>query len=213
MILAITEIVSSVQGEGKFTGFPTTFVRLAGCNLKCSFCDTAYANKGRKKRMSIQTILNYIFKMGNQYICITGGEPLLQEEVYTLIYELVDRGYNVTIETNGAVEIEDYGYLRSFSYCMDIKCPSSGMDSHNKYSNLANLIAKDEVKFVVKDLEDYTFAKEVIRKYPTKASFIFSPVMNRDGTSSAKNLAEWITVDKIPKAKLGVQVHKLIGVY
>jgi 7-carboxy-7-deazaguanine synthase len=96
---------------------------------------------------------------------------------------------------------------------MDIKCPSSGMDNYNQYSNLANLIAKDEVKFVVKDLEDYVFAKEVLKKYPTKAGIIFSPVMGRDGSSSAKNLAEWITEDKIPRARLGLQIHKLIGVY
>lgn len=213
MILAVTEIVSSLQGEGKHTGYPTTFVRLSGCNLNCSFCDTQYANKGKKKRMSIQTVLNYIFKMGNQYICITGGEPLLQQDIYILIYELVERGYHVSIETNGAVEIEDDLYNRSYAYCMDIKCPSSGMDSHNKYTNLANLMAKDEVKFVVKDLGDYVFAKDILRKYPTKASIIFSPVMSRDGSSSAKILADWLTEDKIPKARLGLQMHKVVGFY
>lgn len=214
MILNVSEIVSSIQGEGKFTGYPTTFIRLAGCNLNCGYCDTKYANNhGKKKRMSIQTILSYLFKMGNQHVCITGGEPLLQADVFPLIYELVERAYHVTIETNGAVAIEDDLYLRSFSYCMDIKCPSSGMSQKNIYKNLEHLMPQDEVKFVIEDINDYVFAKETIKKYPTRAHFIFSPVMSKNGASSAKDLAGWLLEDKIPKARLGIQIHKLVGFY
>jgi 7-carboxy-7-deazaguanine synthase len=214
MILNVSEIVSSIQGEGKYTGYPTTFVRLSGCNLNCEYCDTKYANStSKRKRMSIPTILNYLFKMGNQHICITGGEPLLQADVYPLVYELIERSYKVSIETNGAVTIEDDAYLRSFSYCMDIKCPSSGVSDKNIYRNLEHLMSHDEVKFVVADINDYVFAKEVIRKYPTKASLIFSPVMGKNGESSARDLAGWLVEDKIPKARLGVQIHKLIGFY
>lgn len=212
MQLLVSEIASSIQGEGQYTGFPTTFVRLHGCNLKCGYCDTRYACAGRKKRMSVTSVLSYIHKMGNQHVCITGGEPLLQNSVFCLIYDLVDRNYKVTIETNGAVEIEPSTYLRSYSYCMDIKCPSSNMTSKNIYSNLENLLAKDEVKFVISDRADYEFAKEVLKEHHTIAQIIFSPCFV-DGKSNAKEISEWILEDKLINARLGVQVHKLIGVY
>lgn len=212
MILTISEIVSSIQGEGKFTGYPTTFVRLFGCNLKCNYCDSMYANDGKRKRMSVKTVLEYIFKMGNQHVCITGGEPLLQESIYCLIYDLVDRGINVTIETNGAVELEEYLFKRSFSYCMDIKTPSSGMSNKNIYDNLGRLLANDEVKFVIKDINDYLFAKDILRKYSTKASIIFSPCFI-NGVSNAKDIADWLVEDKIANTRLGVQLHRLVGFY
>lgn len=213
MLLAISEIVSSVQGEGKFTGYPTTFIRLYGCNLNCSYCDTKYAvSRGNKKKMGIQTILQSVFKMGNQHICITGGEPLLQESVYALIYELVEKGYEVTIETNGAVPIEETLYTRSYSYCMDIKCPSSGVSTKNLYKNLGVLKCNDEVKFVIADEEDYVFAKSVIRKYPTKAKLLFSPMMGGN-PDIAKDLAQWLIEDKILNARYGIQLHKLVGFY
>lgn len=214
MTLTVSEIVSSVQGEGKYTGFPTTFIRLFKCNLKCSFCDTTYAqSKGSKRRLSIDTILSYVFKMGNKHICITGGEPLLQENIFVLIYELVDKGYLVTIETNGSVLLESGDNRRMYSYCMDIKCPSSKMDKYNKYENLLELRDTDEVKFVIGDINDYLFAREVLQKYHTKAVKVFSPVMpNKDQTLPAQ-LAQWLIEDKIPNSKIGVQLHKLINVY
>lgn len=163
--------------------------------------------------MSVDTILNYVFKMGNQHVCITGGEPLTQDSVYCLIYDLVDRGYHVNVETNGAVPITEVGYKRSFTYTMDIKCPSSGMVQRNVYGNLAILQAHDEVKFVIGDLEDYVFAKEVIVKYLTKAHLIFSPCFTPDGKSNAGQIAQWLLEDKIPNARLGLQTHRLIGIY
>lgn len=212
MQLSLSEIVSSVQGEGKFTGYPTTFVRLYGCNLNCEWCDTRYALKGKHKNMSVESILGYIFKMGNQHVCITGGEPLIQESVYCLVYDLVDRKYIVSIETNGAVEIDDDTYERSFNYCMDIKCPSSGMSHKNLYSNLGNLHHNDEVKFVIKDYTDFRFAYDVIHDYPTRASIILSPCFNNGG-HNGKELSQWLLEDKIKNARVGLQMHRLLNVY
>lgn len=208
MSLRVVETVSSIQGEGKFTGFPTTFVRLGGCNLSCSYCDTP-DKKGNK--MSVERVLTYVHKMGNNHVCITGGEPLLQENTYTLIYELVSRYYDVSIETNGSVLVEEYPFKRSFSFTLDIKCPSSGESARNNYENLGRLHPNDEVKFVVSDQADYNFAKEVLKKYPTKADIIFSPVMGNG--KDAHWLVESLRDDKIPKARLGVQIHKLLNFY
>ena len=214
MTLTISEIVSSIQGEGKYTGCPTTFIRLFKCNLKCAFCDTTYATShGKKSRLGIETILSYVFKMGNRHICITGGEPLLQENVFVLIYELIERGYIVTIETNGSIPLEDGNSRRTYSYCMDIKCPSSKMDKFNNYENLLKLKDIDEVKFVIGDINDYIFAREVLQKYHTKAIKVFSPVIPSEDETLPAQLAQWLIEDKIPNSKLGVQLHKLIGVY
>lgn len=210
MILTISEVVSSIKGDGKNAGYPTTFIKLHGCNLNCSYCENE-CRTGKKKRMSVQTVLNYIFKMGNQYVDITGGEPLLQENAQVLVYDLVERNYNVTIHTNGSKEIDECLYVRSYAYCMEIKCPSSGMEDRNIYSNLSRLITKDEVKFLIMDAEDYVFAKEVIKKYPTQASFIFSPVI-KDGKHIGKDLAQWMLEDKLKKAKLGVPIQDLLGI-
>lgn len=211
MILTISEIVSSIKGEGKNAGYPTTFIKLHGCNLNCDYC-TNKCRTGKKKRMSVQTVLGYIFKMGNQYIEITGGEPLLQEATYILLYDLVNRQYDVTINTNGSQEIKDCMYARSYSYCMEIKCPSSKMENKNIYKNLETLIMKDEVKFLISDAEDYVFAKDIIRKYPTKASYVFSPIVSEDGKHIGKDLAQWILEDKIRKAKLGIPIQALLGI-
>ena len=213
MVLSISEICSGISGEGKYTGIPMTFVRLFGCNLSCLFCDTTYASgKGKRKRISIDTILTCITRMGNRHICITGGEPLLQESVYALIYELVGRKYTVTIETNGSVAIPETLYWRSFSYCMDIKCPSSGESNKNNTANLARLMDKDEVKFVVQDREDYDFAKDILKQFPTEAQIIFSPCFT-DGKSNGAEISQWLLEDKIYRARLGLQIHKVLGIY
>lgn len=208
--LRVIEIVSSLQGEGKFTGYPTTFVRLAGCNLKCSFCDTP--TKGGKK-MSVDTVASYIHRMGNMHVCITGGEPLLQDNCYTLAYDLTNKGYHVTIETNGSIPIPEYNYKRSFFYTMDIKCPSSGEEKRNNFENLSNLQAGDEVKFVVSNLKDYEYAKAVLKRHPTVASLIFSPVFSNSKEVDASWLVEALMDDQIPYARLGIQIHKLLNFY
>lgn len=211
MQLVVSEIKASLQGEGKYTGYPTTFVRLFGCNLRCKYCDTLYALNGRKKRLSINTVLTEIGKLGNKYICITGGEPLIQESVFVLVYELIGKGYIVTIETNGAVAL-DRDESRSYSYCMDVKCPSSGESDKNILDNLDVLLSHDEVKFVIYDYKDYQFAVDTLKKYKTKASVIFSPCFV-NGKSNADQIADWMIEDKIPNARLGVQMHRVIGIY
>ena len=211
MLLVVSEIVASLQGEGKYTGYPTTFIRMFGCNLNCPYCDTKYALKGKKVRKSIDTVLGETFKLQNHHVCITGGEPLLQESVYCLVYDLVERGYQVSIETNGAVPIEEDTHRR-FDYCMDIKCPSSMMEDRNVLSNLGKLLPQDEVKFVIYNYNDYLYARKVLKKHPTRAKLIFSPCFT-NGKSNADQLSEWLLEDKIPNARLGVQVHKLIGIY
>lgn len=210
MILTISEVSSNIKGEGKNAGYPTTSIKLHGCNLNCSYCDDI-CRKGKKKRMSVQTVLTYVAKMGNQFIDITGGEPLLQDSSTILLYDLVDRNYNITIHTNGSIPIEDATYKRSYAYCMEIKTPSSSMESKNIYSNLEKLTSKDEVKFIISDIEDYMFAKDIIRKYPTNASYVFSPLL-KGREHIGKELAQWLLEDKIYKARLGMPLHELLNI-
>lgn len=173
-------------------------------------CDTPQEDKP-KKRISVENILDKIFKLGVNNICITGGEPLLQQEIYVLVYELVSLGYNVSIETNGSIEVMNQE-IRSYKYVMDIKTPSSLMHHKNKYSNLELLIPKDEVKFVVADREDYEFAKSILDKYPTKAQILFSPMFNKDNRQHiGKDLCNWIIEDKL-NARIQIQLHKILGV-
>ena len=211
MILTVSEIVSSIKGEGKNAGYPTTFIKLNGCNLNCDYCENNFKTM-RRKRMSIPTALSCVFKMGNKFVDIVGGEPLLQESIQILIYDLISRDYDVTLHTNGTIPIEECLYNRSYSYCMEVKCPGSNMDKHNLYDNFSKLHLRDEVKFNIVDIEDYVFAKDVIKKYPTKASFIFSPLVTPDGKHSGKDLAHWILEDKIPRAKLGIPIQTLLGI-
>ena len=212
MSLKLSEIFSSIQGEGKYAGYPTTFVRLHGCNMLCTYCDTLYAVTGKKfKRVSVEYVVNAVTKMRNHHVCLTGGEPLIQDEAWVLLYELVDKGYQVNVETNGGVPIERREF-RSYTYTMDVKTPSSGMEHMNLYENLEKLTERDEVKFVISDLEDYLFMKEIIRKYPTRAYIIVSPVFRGRNTEIAKDLANWLIEDKLRNVRLGIQLHKVIGV-
>lgn len=200
MILTISEIASSICSEGKFAGYPSTYVRLKGCNLQCSYCNNDAHLK--RKRMGIQTIMSYIFKMGNNHIIITGGEPLLQESMFILVYDLVDRGYSVIIETNGSIEIDETLYKRSYSYSMELKCPSSGMSSKNIYDNLSKLEVGDEVKFIIKNIDDYIFAKSITKTYSTKANYAFVPLMSE--SNIIMQLSQWLLEDKLPKSKITV---------
>lgn len=206
--MKICEIFSSLNGEGKYTGYPTTFIRLSGCPFSCNYCDTLYA-KENGKRMSIDKIMAKVNKLGNKHICITGGEPLIHNDVLSLVYELLSFSYIVSIETSGLVEIEEDGYARTFNYTMDIKCPSSGVSNRNVYSNLSRLKSYDEVKFVIVDSQDLEFSKEVLKKYPTKAQIIYSPVNN--DLSVAKLISDNL-VNKNIIGKLGLQLHKILDI-
>lgn len=211
-MLNTSEIFSSLQGESLTAGYPTTFVRLFGCPMRCTYCDTMYAVVGKKyKSFSIKHIVNVVTKMRNEHVCITGGEPLFQDDVWTLIYELCEKGYKVSIETNGGVEIEEQK-TRSFRYVMDIKGPSSGMSHLNIYENLSRLNSRDEVKFVVGDREDFDFVLDVIKKYPTPAPIVVSPLFRGKKSTIMQDLAEWVMEEKIPNLRMGVQLHKIIGV-
>ena len=178
----IDYITSSLSGEGKYAGYPCTIVRFLHCNLKCSYCDNIVkVDDFRKAKMNLRRVVEIISKLGNKYVLVTGGEPLLQEDAIPLVYELANEGYIVWIETNGSIPIEKDEYRRSWSYCMDIKCPSSGEAQSNVYSNLKNLQSIDEVKFVINDYADYLFARGIIKQYPTKAMLIFSPMFDKEG--------------------------------
>lgn len=206
--MRIAEIFSSIQGEGKYTGHPTTFIRLAGCPFNCEFCDTKYAKQGGKK-MTIERVMHEVSKLGNTYICITGGEPLIQTDLYPLVYELLSFSYIVTIETSGLVPIESCEYNRTYSYCMDIKCPCSGEQDKNCLENLKLLKDKDEVKCVVRDTKDIEYLKGVLKKYPTKAQIILSPMDN--DLEICKLIIDTLKSKKI-KGRLGLQIHKILNV-
>lgn len=211
-MLYLDEVFLSIQGESSDAGKPCVFVRLYGCNLKCSFCDQPQDNKPKKK-ISVEKLISKIRDFHVPNVCITGGEPLLQSEIYSVIYELVNLNYTVSIETNGSVYIDDDPYNRKFKYVMDIKCPSSGMSHKNKYDNLSRLQYKDEVKFVIADRIDYDFAKTVLLKYPTKASILFSPVFDENMKPIiSKELVNWILEDRLLNVRIQTQLHKILGV-
>ena len=210
-MLYYQEIFKSIQGESRDSGLPCTFVRLFGCPIGCSYCDQPQEAKDRK-RISIGNIVSKVKQLGSEYVCITGGEPLIYEETLPLVYELLDMGYKVSIETSGCVPIEDVNYARSYRYVMDIKCPSSGVSHKNIYDNLLILQSKDEVKYVVANEEDYNFMKKIIKSYPTKASILVSPMFEKDGTicKDCKDLVNWVLRDNL-NVRIQIQLHKILN--
>lgn len=204
--LQIIEIFASVQGETSFAGLPTTFIRLAGCNLRCSWCDTTYSF-GRGNIFSYESIFQKVSDFGLKYICITGGEPLLQKNVYGLMSQLSDKGHILTLETSGSLNIDEVD--PRVHVILDVKCPGSNMDHKNCLQNLSLLKEKDEVKFVIKDREDYDFAKNICHQYRLfnrHNEILFSPVFEE---LESKQLVAWIVEDKLP-VRLNLQVHKFI---
>lgn len=204
--LNIIEIFSSVQGETSLTGFPTTFVRLAACNLRCTWCDTAYSF-GRGVPHSITSILKQIEDNGCRHVCITGGEPLLQEDVNILMKNCCDKGYIVSLETGGSLTTERID--PRVRVILDVKCPDSGMSEKNYWENLKILKDHDEVKFVVQGLKDYEYAKNISEQYGLynrKMPILLSPVFEK---LDPKELVNWMLKDKIP-ARLNLQTHKYI---
>lgn len=207
------EIFPSIQGESTDTGLPCLFVRLYGCNIGCSYCDQPQTIKDRRK-ISIGNLSAKIQRYNIPYICITGGEPMLQwNAVYPLVLELVSLGYKVSIETSGCVPIDADPYLRSFKYVMDIKCPSSGVSDKNIFDNLMNLQAKDEVKFVIADRKDYEYMKTILRTYPTPAQILVSPCFDKDMKPMiGEELISWLLKDKMYHVRVQLQIHKFLGV-
>lgn len=215
MALYYDEIFTSIQGESTSTGLPTTFVRLFGCDIGCVYCDQPQYEENKKKILPEQ-LVKKVEELKCKRICITGGEPLAQKEVYSVIYDLVNKGYEVSIETSGCVPILEDPYTRSFRYVMDIKCPSSGVSEKNIFENLLLLQSKDEVKFVVSDRTDYEFFLNTMTKYPTTAKIIISPVITEeDGIYSHKvgsELVQWLIEDKLWDIRIGYQLHKVLSV-
>lgn len=204
--LNIIEVFASVQGETRLAGLPTTFVRLAACNLRCSWCDTPYSF-GRGHPQTIQHILDTIHKNGCRHVCITGGEPLLQQNVHLLMSILCDEGYVLSIETGGSLPTKMID--PRVSIILDIKCPGSMMHEKNHWSNLEILREHDEVKFVIMDRVDYDYAVGVCEKFrlfDRSMQTLFSPV---HGVLDPKVLTHWILENKLP-VRLNLQLHKYI---
>ena len=204
-MLKITEIFKSIQGESSNAGLPCDFVRLTGCNLRCTWCDTEYAFYGGRD-MAIEDILAQIKATGVRLVEITGGEPLLQEEVYPLMRALLDEGHTVMLETGGSLPLDRVpeGVVK----IVDLKAPGSGEEARNRWDNLQQLKAGDEIKIVLKDRTDYEWAREVIanRRLADTAPVLLSPVFE---TLDLKQLAEWILQDGLP-VRLQTQLHKHI---
>lgn len=201
--LNINEIFYSLQGEAREVGLPTVFIRLTGCPLRCTYCDTQYAFKG-KNMLSISTILAAVKKYNTNYVCVTGGEPLAQINCYILLDALIKADYQVSIETSGSIDIADVNPL--VSIVMDVKTPSSTEDQHNKYSNIAKLKADDQLKFVIGSKADFDWSVGILSQYPTKAQTLFSPVFE---AINPTQLADWI-LQKQLSVRMQVQLHKLL---
>lgn len=204
--LQLIEIFSSIQGETSLTGLPTTFVRLAACNLRCSWCDTTYSF-GRGVTWELPLVIEEVRKRNHPYVCITGGEPLLQSNVYPLMEQLCHLGYTLSIETGGSLSTAQID--ERVITILDVKCPGSGMSHKNDWTNLTRLKRRDEVKFVIANEEDYRFAKDVCEKYQLYQRDqlpLFSPVF---GHLDPKLLVNWILGDHLP-VRLNMQMHKFI---
>ena len=204
--LTITEIYESVQGESTWVGLPCIFVRLTGCNLRCVWCDTEYAFYGGKK-MSVEEVVAECEALDCKLVEITGGEPLLQKHCGTLAQALLDRGFTVLCETSGALPIDRLP--DAVIKIMDLKCPGSGEEEKNDWSNIDRLSSRDEVKFVIADRTDYEWSRDVVRKYDLATrcnEILFSPVF---GPIEPKSMVEWILEDKLP-VRFQLQLHKFV---
>jgi 7-carboxy-7-deazaguanine synthase len=205
-MLTVNEIFHSIQGESTYAGEPCVFVRLTACDLRCSWCDTSYAfHEGRK--MSVDDVLADVEQYGCGTVEVTGGEPLLQPDVYPLMSKLLEAGKRVLLETGGHRSIEGVppGVIR----IVDIKCPGSGESGKVEWANLGRLTAADQVKFVIRDRQDYEFAREIVARehLPSRAgAVLFSPV---HGVMNPRDLAEWILADRLA-VRLQLQAHKYI---
>ncbi|HSE40114.1 MAG TPA: radical SAM protein [Acidobacteriota bacterium] len=203
--MVITEIFKSIQGESSYAGLPCSFIRTTGCNLRCVWCDTQYAFYGGKK-MTIAEILEAIEPHQCNLVEITGGEPMLQEEVAQLSLRLLEKGHTVLIETGGALDVSSLP--SDVIKILDIKCPDSGMSEQMNWQNLQFLGPKDEIKFVINSRKDYEWSIEVIKRYQLneKNLILFSPVYQK---MEAGQLAEWILADKLP-VRFQIQLHKTL---
>ena len=205
--MQITEIFKSIQGESTHAGLPCIFVRLTACNLRCTWCDTEYSFQGGTK-MTLDEVLGRARAFGGKLVEITGGEPLLQEEVYALMDRLLAEGYRVMLETSGERPIARVP--REVIKIVDVKCPDSGEPDTFAMENLGHLAPHDQIKFVIATRHDYEFARDFTRRHQLDertAAVIFSPV---HGQLDLADMAQWILDDGLENVRFGYQLHKLI---
>jgi len=205
LALRLTEVFYSLQGEASRAGLPTVFVRLTGCPLRCSWCDTTYSFTGGEPA-TVESVLAEVAKYPARQVCVTGGEPLAQKDCLALLTALCDAGYDVSLETSGALDIS--GVDPRVSRIMDLKAPDSGEAVKNRWENLAVLNARDEIKIVIASRGDYEWARDVLRQRQLDrlCPVLFSPAQ---GLIEARSLAEWILEDGL-NVRFQLQMHKLL---
>jgi 7-carboxy-7-deazaguanine synthase len=203
--LKITEIFYSLQGEADTVGFPTVFVRLTGCPLRCQYCDTAYAFHGGEW-MTLEQVLGRVAEFSPRYVCVTGGEPLAQKNCPPLLTSLCDSNYRVSIETSGAMPLG--GVDARVIRVVDVKTPGSGEERRNRYAELALLRPEEQVKFVICDRADYEWSREQLAKLGLagRCQVLFSPSAEQ---LPARTLADWILEDRLP-VRFQLQLHKVL---
>ncbi len=201
----ITEIFASLQGEADSVGFPTVFVRLTGCPLRCGYCDTTYSFTGGEW-MTLAAILERVDAAGLRHVCVTGGEPLAQKNCLPLLTSLCDAGYRVSLETSGAMSLA--GVDPRVVKVVDVKTPGSGEERRNLYAELAGLVPSDQVKFVLVDRGDYDWAVAKLAELSLdgRCTVLFSPAQE---TLPARDLADWILADRLP-VRFQLQLHKIL---
>ena len=203
--LKITEIFHSLQGEADTVGFPTVFVRLTGCPLRCQYCDTAYAFHGGEWR-TLEEIVAKVGEYRARYVCVTGGEPLAQKRSLVLMKELCDAGFDVSLETSGAIDVSDVD--GRVTRVVDLKAPGSGEVQRNLWSNLEVLTRRDQIKIVLADRADSEWARDALTQHALadRCDVLFSPV---HGRLAPRDLAEWILADRLP-VRMQIQLHKIL---
>jgi 7-carboxy-7-deazaguanine synthase len=203
--LRITEIFYSLQGEARSVGWPTVFIRLTGCPLRCGYCDTSYAFQGGEW-YTLDDILQEVAHYNTRHVTVTGGEPLAQKPCLDLLSRLCDAGYNVSLETSGALDIS--GVDKRVIKVMDLKTPGSGEAARNLYANLQHLQPQDQIKFVLCDRQDYDWAVALLKQHALadKCEVLFSPV---HGQLEPRQLADWILADQLP-VRFQLQLHKIL---
>jgi len=205
LALRLTEIFYSLQGEASRAGLPTVFVRLTGCPLRCTWCDTTYSFTGGEPA-TVESVLAEVARYPARQVCVTGGEPLAQKDCLPLLTALCDAGYDVSLETSGALDIS--GVDPRVSRIMDLKAPDSGEAAKNRWENLASLNARDEIKIVIASRGDYEWARDALRQRQLDrlCPVLFSPAQ---GLIEARSLAEWILEDGL-NVRFQLQMHKLL---
>ena len=204
-MMKVTEIFHSIQGESTYAGQPCLFIRLTGCPLRCTWCDTAYAFYGGRD-LTIEEIVEEVRRFDCPLVEVTGGEPLSQSATLGLLTRLCDDGFEVLLETSGAIDTA--GVDERVHVILDVKCPGSGMADRMHWPNLQRLSSHDEAKFVIKDRADYEWARDLVcrEELSTRCTVLFSPVF---GDGEVRQLAEWVLADKLP-VRFQLQLHKYI---